>query len=101
MKTMEIIASILIVTALAVCVEVHASECQDTNWDVWKVAKALQQGLSKEDLLLHLEASRAELTPERMIRIRAMIDEAYELDPSNAERWWQSRYRTCSKEEEA
>lgn len=75
--------------------------CQEDNWDVWKVAKALQQGLSKETLIMHLDGSRAELAPERMEKIRALIDEAYELAPPEAEAWWKAHYKTCAKEDEA
>ena len=49
-----------------VAVESHAGECQEHNWDTYKVAKARQQGLSKETLLYHREGSQHELAPERI-----------------------------------
>lgn len=83
-----------------VAVETHAGECQEYAWDVWKVAKALQQGISKETLLDHLEGSRGELTPERMERIRGLIDEVYKLEQSEAQVWWQAHRKECPKESE-
>lgn len=77
------------------------AECTEDNFDAWKVAKALQQGLSKEALLAHVDASRAELGPERMEKIRSLIDEVYRLAPPEAESWWNAHYKTCPKEDEA
>lgn len=79
MKNTEVLACVLALALVLYAAGVVAGECQDHNWDHWKVAKSLQQGLSKETLLEHLEGSRHELTPERMARIRALIDEVYEL----------------------
>ena len=81
-------------------IEVYAGECQDWNWDVFKVSKALQQGISKETLLDHLEGSRGELTPQRMSRIREMIDEVYKLEQSQAQVWWKAHIKECPKESE-
>lgn len=64
-----------------ISVETHADECKYHNWDVYKVGKALQQGMTKDALLAHLEGSRKELTPERMEAIRGLIDEAFQLQP--------------------
>ena len=91
---------ILTFIALFFTIDAHA-DCTEDNWDAYKVGKALQQGLSKADLLAHLEASRAELTEERMEKIRVWIDDAYKLDPSQAEIWWQFHHKECPKEDEA
>lgn len=97
---LKILAAILIVTALAVCVEAHAT-CTEDNFDSFKVAKALQQGLSKDALLMHMEGSRSELNPIRMEKIRGLIDEAFTLQPDQAEGWWKKHYKECPKEDEA
>lgn len=76
----------------------HADECKYHNWDVYKVGKALQQGMTKDALLAHLEGSRKELTPERMEAIRGLIDEAFQLEPKDAPEWWQKHYRKCEDE---
>lgn len=98
---MSALRYVLAIAIFAVAVEVHAGECQDHNWDHWKVAKALQQGLSKEALLMHLEGSRHELTPERMERIRGLIDEVFELPQTDAQKWFEQHRRVCDEEDEA
>lgn len=92
----------LLVAALIffVSVESHA-DCKEDNWDVWKVSKALQQGLSKETLLMHLDGSRNELTPERMEKIKGLIDEVYLLEQSQAEAYWLAHRKTCLQESDA
>lgn len=82
-----------------VTIDAHA-DCKEDNWDVWKVAKALQQGLSKETLLLHLDGSRKELEPGRMVKIRGLIEEVYELEQSQAESFWKAHHKECPAEEE-
>lgn len=91
---------ILLLLGLSLFTQARA-DCTEDNWDIWKVSKALSQGLSKTDLLAHLDASRAELSAERMENIRGLIDEVYLLDQSQAEAWWKAHYKTCAKEDEA
>ena len=75
--------------------------CKEEQFDAWKVGKALSQGLSKETLLMHLDGSRSDLTPERMTAIRALIEDAYQFTPEQAAGWWRQRYRECEKESDA
>jgi len=78
-----------------------APSCAEDQHDIWTIAKARQQGLTKDDLLMFLDGSRAELTPERMIAIRALIEDAYQWTPAQAEGWWSMRRTTCPMEDEA
>lgn len=79
----------------------YGSECADNNFDYFKIAKALSQGVSKQDLLSHLEASKHELAEERIEKILKLIDEVFKLDPEQAEGWWRAHYKECPKEDEA
>jgi hypothetical protein len=88
------IASLLSLTA----VESGAGECQDHNWDIYKVAKARQQGLSKQTLLDHLKGAQHELTPERIEKIVGMIDDVYKLDQNQEEEWFMKNRRECKDE---
>lgn len=83
-----------------VAIDAH-STCKEDNWDVWKVAKALQQGVSKETLLLHLDGSRNELESDRMEKIHALIDEVYALPQEQAEAFWKARHKECPIEEDS
>ena len=69
-----------------------------THWDIDKVAKARQQGLSKETLLHHLEGSQHELAPERIEKIVGMIDDIYKLDQAQEEQWFMKNRRDCKEE---
>lgn len=77
------------------------ADCAEDQFDNWKVSKALSQGVSKQDLLAHLDASRAELSAERMEKIRGLIDEVFKLEQSQAEVWWKAHHKECPKEDEA
>ena len=80
--------------------QAHASECEDDNWDSYKVGKARERGLSKETLLNHLEGARQELTQERMDKILGMIDEVYDLDQDEEKKWFLSKQRDCREEKQ-
>lgn len=86
---------ILAVTAIAL--PAFATDCEDHNWDVWKVAKALERGLSKVALYEHLNASAHELTPDRMAKISAMIEDAYLLDGAGARGWYEKNFLKCAE----
>jgi len=81
-----------------VAVESWADECQEHNWDTYKVAKARQQGLSKETLLDHLQGSQHELSPQRIEKIVGMIDDVYKLDQDKEEEWFLKNQRDCKDE---
>lgn len=93
------LVEIIILAILPLFADAVFADCKEDNWDVFKVAKAVQQGLSKEDLVQHLEGSRHLLTPERMSRIRERIEEAYQLEQTEAERWWHANTRDCNGQE--
>lgn len=81
-------------------VETHAN-CKEDNWDVWKVTKALSQGISKETLLEHIEGSRNKIDPARMEKIKKIVEEVYRLDQSQAEAYWKSHHKECPPESDA
>jgi hypothetical protein len=87
----------VILAALAIAIPVFATECEDHNWDVWKVAKALERGMSKTALYDHLNHSAHELTPERMAKISSMIEDAYLLEGSEARGWYEKNFVRCAE----
>lgn len=83
-------ALLALIGALLVWTLDTRADCAIDNFDAWKVSKALQQGMTKEDLLVHLEVSRAELDPIRMEKIQDMIEEVYQLPQSEAAAWYKA-----------
>lgn len=77
------------------------AKCEDDQWDIWKSAKAREQGMSKESILMHLESSAHELSQERMAKIRALIEEVYSLEQDQLRIWWKEKYQPCEKEHDA
>jgi 4-amino-4-deoxy-L-arabinose transferase-like glycosyltransferase len=87
----------VILSILALLPMALANDCDDRNFDIWKIARALEKGLSKPSLLAHLEFSSHEIEPERMVAIKALIDEAYLLEGSEARGWYERNFLKCAE----
>lgn len=72
-----ILACLLVLSQNVFAGSADQSLCQQHNYDVYHIAKAVSNNRPKEEFTMKVDQFERWMTPERVRAVRAMIEDAY------------------------